>query len=38
MIKEIKCSTCIYKFECLAKHHIPENYGNDCKKYRETKA
>jgi len=30
---KIKCSDCIYKFECLAKQHIPENYGNDCTKY-----
>lgn len=32
---KVKCSTCRYKYECLAKHHIPENYGNDCKKYKE---
>lgn len=30
---KIKCTDCIYKFECLAKHHIPKNYGNDCKRY-----
>lgn len=29
----IKCVDCIYKFECLAKHHIPENFGKNCKKY-----
>ena len=30
----LRCSTCIFKFECLAKHHIPENYGNDCTEYK----
>ena len=31
----IKCSSCAFKFECLAKHYIPKNYGNDCKDYME---
>lgn len=34
-INKIKCTTCVYKFECLAKHHIPKNYGKDCKKFKE---
>jgi len=30
---KIKYHDRIYKFHCLAKHHIPDNYGQDCKKY-----
>ena len=30
---EIRCEDCGYKFQCLAKHHIPENYGYDCEDY-----
>lgn len=37
MKNKIKCRTCVHKFECLAKHHIPENYGNDCPEYEENK-
>ena len=31
---EIRCGDCLYRFQCLAEHHIPENYGYDCEKYK----
>jgi len=34
-MKTVRCSTCVNKFKCLAKHYIPENYGNDCLDYKE---
>lgn len=34
-MNEIKCTRCTHRFECLAKHFIPDNYGRDCKDYLE---
>lgn len=35
MTSKMKCDDCVYKYRCLAEHHIPENYGNDCTKYEQ---
>jgi len=36
-MKQTKCSTCAKKIRCLANHHIPDNYGKDCKQYLDEK-
>lgn len=33
-VNEVRCKDCVFKFRCLGEHHIPENYGYDCKEYK----